>query len=519
MAAPLLFALFALLLIAAALVLFGLRGRRINDHPICRQCGFDLHGAYPPAITCSECGAGLKRDGSIRAGARRRRWICLSLGLCLALVPMLCFSVIAYGLAIGANLNRYKPARLLIWEARYAAGPASLELIKELAARSTASTLSDEDTRRAIEVGLELQADPARPWQAEWGDFIEAANADDKIDQTAFKRYLSQSVRVELETRPAVAQGDPIPVLIKLKEARIGSGTQAHALVTFSSARAGGMELRQIHSVTEADAPVWARAILGDAHAMLGWFQLYGAASRMGFMGSQQQNARLLIDSVCTTGSPAPLPQGDHTLELDLGFSVQSASRTTTWTFDDRQPADRAGFKLPLRINPPGAGLRIVEPDPDLSRQVREAAKPATVMILNYGNDDTRYVHLQFHPGRLPVGLAFDVLFKSPEKTWRIGSFVSGRSVDNTEASSFTYGGADDSIERQVQGQIGEFTLDSATIVLRPNPELAKRTLDMDSVYNETLTYEDVPVHWQGDKPTGASKKRRGFLERFLFGG
>ncbi len=31
-----------------ALVL-GLRGRRIDDHPICRKCGFDLVGSLPSA--------------------------------------------------------------------------------------------------------------------------------------------------------------------------------------------------------------------------------------------------------------------------------------------------------------------------------------------------------------------------------------------------------------------------------------------------------------------------------------
>jgi hypothetical protein len=32
---------------AAALLVFALRGRRVDDHPLCRKCGFDLFGKPP----------------------------------------------------------------------------------------------------------------------------------------------------------------------------------------------------------------------------------------------------------------------------------------------------------------------------------------------------------------------------------------------------------------------------------------------------------------------------------------
>lgn len=520
MAAPLLLALLALLVLALGLVAVGLRGRRINDHPLCRQCRFDLQGVYPPAITCPECGAGLKRAAAIVHGARRRRWILCAAGLALAAGPLVSILALAYGLATGLDLNRYKPAPMLIWEAGHADGPAALPLIKELLTRYNASRLADADITRAVEAGLALQADPARAWLAEWGDLIEAANTDDKIDDALFKRYLDHTIVLEAEARPAVAQGDPIPVLIKLKETRCGPSLQAHAMLSFSAARAAGLELRRTPSVSAPDAPAWTRAMLGRGPSMLAWFQIAGPGSRMGFMGTRPQAARLLLDSVCVTETPAPLATGDHTVEIDCSISVQVASRTGNWTFDDQAPGEKVSLTIPLRITPPGEGLRIVQPDAELARQIREAIRPSTVVIMNHGGDerDDLYVHMLFHPGKLPVGLAFDVLFKSPDKTWRLGSLISGRSADNTDGNLY-YGIQDDSIERQIYGQIGTFSLDAATIVLRPNPELALRTLDMDSVYNETITFEDFPVQWQGEKPGPNKPKRRGFLERFLFGG
>lgn len=47
-------------LAALGLALFwrGWRGRRIDNHPWCRKCRFDLKGLWPGAARCPECGLG-----------------------------------------------------------------------------------------------------------------------------------------------------------------------------------------------------------------------------------------------------------------------------------------------------------------------------------------------------------------------------------------------------------------------------------------------------------------------------
>lgn len=62
----------AVLLLGLVLLVMGVRGRRINDHPVCRGCRFDLVGIYPAVQTCPECGRGL-RSSMVRTGVRRRR--------------------------------------------------------------------------------------------------------------------------------------------------------------------------------------------------------------------------------------------------------------------------------------------------------------------------------------------------------------------------------------------------------------------------------------------------------------
>jgi hypothetical protein len=59
--------------VGLALAVIGLRGRRIDSHPLCQRCGFDLSGKPQDSTVCSECGASLGRPRAIRIGHRQRR--------------------------------------------------------------------------------------------------------------------------------------------------------------------------------------------------------------------------------------------------------------------------------------------------------------------------------------------------------------------------------------------------------------------------------------------------------------
>src|SRR5690242_13672777 len=62
-----------LVIFGAFLLIRGLRGRKIDDHPLCRRCGFDLIGLPHDVKTCSECGADVSSPRAVRIGHRRRR--------------------------------------------------------------------------------------------------------------------------------------------------------------------------------------------------------------------------------------------------------------------------------------------------------------------------------------------------------------------------------------------------------------------------------------------------------------
>lgn len=75
----------ALVIAACGLVLliWGLRGKKLNDHPLCKRCRFDLSGlgdlkaqlgpdGSVSASKCPECGSEVWKPGNVRVGQRRR---------------------------------------------------------------------------------------------------------------------------------------------------------------------------------------------------------------------------------------------------------------------------------------------------------------------------------------------------------------------------------------------------------------------------------------------------------------
>ena len=59
--------------LAVVLLVAGWRGKKIDDHPWCRKCRFDLVGCPETTESCPECGADLTSKRSFRIGQRRKR--------------------------------------------------------------------------------------------------------------------------------------------------------------------------------------------------------------------------------------------------------------------------------------------------------------------------------------------------------------------------------------------------------------------------------------------------------------
>src|SRR3954471_21620248 len=93
--------------VMAGLAVWAWRGRRVDDHPVCRKCGFDLFGRPAgAAAVCAECGADLSRRRAMRVGnrVRRRRLMALAIPLLLAAGGWL--GLLGWGTARHTDWNR-----------------------------------------------------------------------------------------------------------------------------------------------------------------------------------------------------------------------------------------------------------------------------------------------------------------------------------------------------------------------------------------------------------------------------
>ena len=99
----------ALVVLGVIVLWIGIRGRRMDDHPICRRCGFDLFGLPESSQLCSECGADLKRHRAIRIGHRQKRKGIISAAVVLILIGSMGTGLTGWMMSKGIDVNQYKP--------------------------------------------------------------------------------------------------------------------------------------------------------------------------------------------------------------------------------------------------------------------------------------------------------------------------------------------------------------------------------------------------------------------------
>ncbi len=197
----------ALAAFAIALILFGRRGRRINDHPVCRRCAFDLSGHAERPSICPECAADLTRRAAVRTGARRRRPIVLAAGWLLV-------ALLVVGVGLGAlnakkwNQPRFKPTWLLVIEARSRDSAIFDPAVGELILRHLADDLSISDLDAVESIVLDIQADGELPWTPTMMNVLDVLIAADRISDEEHRRLARHALRHEATYPETIRVGD-----------------------------------------------------------------------------------------------------------------------------------------------------------------------------------------------------------------------------------------------------------------------------------------------------------------------
>jgi hypothetical protein len=213
----------SLLIIGGALLAIGLRGRRVDDHPLCRRCGFDLIGT-PGIERCSECGLELRGSQSIRVGHRARRRAFLLGGTALLLPAVVMLGGAGLGALSGINWQHFRLTSWVISDLDSSSGRVVDAAFAELLRRQKAKSLSDDATDRIHAWVLAAQADTTGRWDESWGDFVEASRKSNQLSNEQWEQYVLHASMPVLLVRPTVRQSDPLPIEVDF-ELRAGSSS------------------------------------------------------------------------------------------------------------------------------------------------------------------------------------------------------------------------------------------------------------------------------------------------------
>lgn len=504
-------------LVALGIVMIALarRGRRINRVPACRQCQFDLTSVLPAGVTCPECGSGLKRPHSVRIGQRKRMVIVGLIGAVLVLVPGSMLGTAFILQTTDTSLDRYKPWRLVLWEARNGNARMVEAAAVEIERRQMLNLLTGDQQAQAIEAALDIQADPSRPWSAKLGDVIEQAAVGGLLKPGQYERFVECAVVLEARARPLVGTAGPIPISVKSSHIRCGHDTNISGSLMLKSAMIDGRTLT-VHSAQGAviQGP-WA---FSQSGAAIGYVSVMGArwAGMGGIPGSVGGSATLKL--------PADLPPGQYTLDVEVVIEAfsQSMQQAQNFLSSTVQPPSLTAthhFSLPVEILPEPTPVRLVEPSPELDAQMASsvsAMQGAAWFTPQPGNRG--YLQLSLQLAKPPRPVAHDVYVRTTAGESKLCTISSDPDQDAQSTVFFSGIGPQPDVSfRSLWGEVpnlnGKFDL-----VLRPNPSIAAATVSLDSVYNGEIIITGVEAQDMQDEHMSAGTGVMGYLRRFLFG-
>jgi hypothetical protein len=226
-------------LLTFALFLLARRGRRTDDHPLCRKCSFDLFNKPPASTRCPECGADTTLPNALRIGHRQRNPFLLAATTTLFTLSLLITLLLATLRLTHFNYYPYLPLSLLAHQAATGSPDAQARAFTELTRR--VSTGPPASATPIIDIALHHQADRTHPWDERWGDLVMDAQAAGTIGPGQSNAFARESIEWLYTMRDRVALDDPLPFLIDNGDMRTSTpispayGCTWHLTVTLSS--------------------------------------------------------------------------------------------------------------------------------------------------------------------------------------------------------------------------------------------------------------------------------------------
>lgn len=492
--------LVSLIIIGSVLFLLGKRGRKLNNHPQCRDCGFDLDGVYPKTITCPECGSGLRRPKAVRSCVRARMPIVMTLGLLIALLPLAPLFMFVYATATGTNMTKHTPTGLLLVQLRYSSQQTQKQIAGELLDRLIRKELDKAQSARIAENILERQADPAMPWDDEWGDVMERLQLNGELSKEQLARFNKQSLVLSAKCRPAVRAGDTLPILFTVESTRVLPSSQNYVLAGVSSATIGTEKLAK------------AKPKPNDPYRMNGvfYFYLYGKKVNNGWYANNTSQQRQLAAVVI----PKTMEPGIKTVEVTVSSKMQDQqagwSGSPTVRATDKNVNNQT-FSLQVNILAPDAEqIRLKIPSDDESKKMRALLKKSVltstvtsgIPLPVLGSITTSpAIGFQLQTDDSPMTpYAFDVYVRLGDTETKLGSITSSP-CEGSPYSFFQQGGM-----AWLNAAVPNLKRSDSQVdlIFRPSTQAALGTIDLSEIYGQEVTLSKVRLQKEHDsaRPT-----------------
>ena len=212
----------ALSLLALA---FAWYGRRVDDHPLCRHCRFDLFALPDTTANCPECGRNIRAPRATRIGHRQVGRSLLTASLLVLLLSGGVLALLITARVRGIDTLRYQPTWMVRNAANSTDGKLADRAYTELLRRIKAGTAHATDVAPVIDHTLDLQADAAKPWRPSMGDFVEQAWLADAVDDPRWNRYLRQLMQscIDFQFRDKVSRNGSFYRAFTMRPPRGGS--------------------------------------------------------------------------------------------------------------------------------------------------------------------------------------------------------------------------------------------------------------------------------------------------------
>ncbi len=446
------------MLLAAALagtVLFWRcwRGKRIDDHPLCRRCRYDLTGTPKPRISCPECGAALTTDKALIIGNRKRRTGTAVIAGLATLASAALLVLVTSNTANNVNLNPYKPLWWLRIDARdtnsFITCSAALD---EIGYRIATGKVSEANFRRLWVDAIAVQTDVNRQWIVNWGDIAWDAIQKNRGTTEQYQQYGENMVRPVLHVRQTIRQGQPIPIALTLISDR-GFGNNT----TFQESH-GEMDL------------------VIDGHHVPVKMEDFG---NLPYNGSLSKTS-LIASEIAPL---ADLSLGMHEVSLKIPIRITAGNDGAVIASWDAKT--QATFEL--IANDAGSTVRLIH-HPAAAAHAQSGIR-VEYLRLATGNNGARLMsyRILFHAPRR-YGIAHEVYADDGKNLWFLG-VVNAPATSPSENGSYT---------STYTFELKEgFEASLVDLILTPSTEYAEQTVGITELLDHEFIIKDVQVVYQ----------------------